>query len=76
MHGMLTMHCVHATADVNTMKLPKDIPDKHVILLSDVLPTAWWANELGDVGKGDIVAIWGAGPGTSPNPCDALLATK
>jgi threonine dehydrogenase-like Zn-dependent dehydrogenase len=49
-------------ADVNTLKLPKDIPDKHVILLSDVLPTAWWANELGDVGKGDIVAIWGAGP--------------
>ena len=36
--------------------------DKKVVLLSDVLPTAWHATELGGVGKGDRVAIWGAGP--------------
>ena len=35
-----------------------------MVLLSDVLPTAWHATELGGVGKGDRVAIWGAGPGT------------
>lgn len=34
-----------------------------VILLSDILPTAWHATEMGQVGKGDVVAIWGAGPG-------------
>ncbi len=37
--------------------------DKKVVLLSDVLPTAWHATELGGVSKGDRVAIWGAGPG-------------
>ena len=45
--------------------------DNKVVLLSDVLPTAWHANELGGVGKGDRVAIWGAGPGMiSPSPAD------
>jgi len=37
--------------------------DKKVLLLSDVLPTAWHSTELGGVSKGDRVAIWGAGPG-------------
>jgi hypothetical protein len=39
------------------------MPDDSVILPSDILPTAWHANELGEVGQGDRVAIWGAGPG-------------
>ncbi len=34
-----------------------------VLFLSDVLPTAWHANMMGEVHEGDIVAIWGAGPG-------------
>lgn len=50
-------------ADVNLLKLPKDAPDDKYILLSDILPTAWNACEMGDVGEGDCVAIWGAGPG-------------
>lgn len=33
------------------------------MLLSDILPTAWHSCELGEVGPGDRVAIWGAGPG-------------
>lgn len=33
------------------------------VLLSDILPTAWHSCELGEVGPGDRVAIWGAGPG-------------
>ena len=37
-----------------------------VVFLSDILPTAWHANELAEVGGGDAVAIWGAGPGTQP----------
>ncbi|KAK9908225.1 hypothetical protein WJX75_004550 [Coccomyxa subellipsoidea] len=49
-------------ADVNLLKIPSNLPDKKVILLSDILPTAWHANELAGVGKGDRVAIWGAGP--------------
>ncbi|EIE21552.1 GroES-like protein [Coccomyxa subellipsoidea C-169] len=49
-------------ADVNLLKVPSHLSDSKVLLLSDILPTAWHANELGGVGKGDRVAIWGAGP--------------
>ncbi len=50
-------------ADVNLLHVPSDLPDEKVLLLSDVLPTAWHATELGSVSQGDRVAIWGAGPG-------------
>jgi hypothetical protein len=33
------------------------------LFLTDILPTAWHGTELSEVGKGDTVAIWGAGPG-------------
>lgn len=49
-------------ADVNCLKVPPELDDEHAILLTDILPTAWHANELGGVGKGDNVAIWGCGP--------------
>ncbi|GBF89541.1 zinc-type alcohol dehydrogenase [Raphidocelis subcapitata] len=49
-------------ADSNCLKLPDDVPDNQAVLLTDILPTAWHANELGEVGAGDVVAIWGAGP--------------
>ena len=56
--------CMHA-ADVNLLKVPDTLSDSKVLLLSDVLPTAWHATELGAVSEGDRVAIWGAGPGMS-----------
>ncbi|KAH7277137.1 hypothetical protein KP509_39G035700 [Ceratopteris richardii] len=49
-------------ADMNLLKVPEDMPDEKLLFLSDILPTAWHANELGEVGPGDNVAIWGAGP--------------
>lgn len=52
-----------AAADVNLLKVPDHLEDLQVILLSDILPTAWHGTEMGQVGKGDVVAIWGAGPG-------------
>ena len=30
-------------ADVNLLKVPADLPDEKLVLLSDVLPTAWCA---------------------------------
>lgn len=54
-------------ADLNCLKVPAELADEQVVLLSDILPTAWHANELGRVGKGDNVAIWGAGPGMCAN---------
>jgi threonine dehydrogenase-like Zn-dependent dehydrogenase len=49
-------------ADNNLVKVPEGLSDEKVIFLSDILPTGWHANELACVGKGDNVAIWGAGP--------------
>lgn len=61
-------------ADVNLLKVPADLSDEKVLLLSDVLSTAWHATELGSVSQGDRVAIWGAGPGE--RPLDLTLMTS
>jgi threonine dehydrogenase-like Zn-dependent dehydrogenase len=44
------------------LKLPDDVPDEKGLYLSDVLATSW--NCVVDTGveKGDVVAVWGAGP--------------
>jgi threonine dehydrogenase-like Zn-dependent dehydrogenase len=48
--------------DVNLLKIPSNVPDEKALYLSDVLATSW--NCVVDTGvqKGDVVAIWGAGP--------------
>ncbi|KAE8442581.1 hypothetical protein EG329_003068 [Mollisiaceae sp. DMI_Dod_QoI] len=48
--------------DVNLLKLPSSVPDEKGLYLSDVICTSW--NCVVDTGveKGDVVAIWGAGP--------------
>ena len=58
--------CCPPAADVNLLKVPEGKRDEVYVFLSDILPTAWHANELGQVGEGDRVAIWGAGPGAPP----------
>jgi len=42
--------------------LPPSIPDEVGLFLSDVIPTAYWGTEMGEVKKDDVVAIWGLGP--------------
>ena len=49
-------------ADVNLLKLPARVPEDAGLLLSDILPTGWHGCELAGVGRGDKVAVWGAGP--------------
>ncbi|GAB5036858.1 Hypothetical protein NocV09_05100270 [Nannochloropsis oceanica] len=52
-------------AEQNLLKVPENHArhtDLDVLLLSDVLGTAWHACEMGEVKEGDTVAIWGAGP--------------
>lgn len=48
--------------DVNLLALPDDVPDERGLYLSDVLATSWHAVADTGVSKGDVVAIWGAGP--------------
>jgi len=48
--------------DVNLLKLPDNVPDEKGLYLSDVLATSWHCVVDTGVQKGDVVAIWGAGP--------------
>lgn len=49
-------------ANVGPMKLPDDITDEQAIVLSDILPTAWYGAELAEVRPGRTVAVFGCGP--------------
>ncbi|PWY79591.1 GroES-like protein [Aspergillus heteromorphus CBS 117.55] len=48
--------------DVNLLPLPDDVPDEKALYLSDVLATSYHCVVDTGVQKGDVVAVWGAGP--------------
>jgi threonine dehydrogenase-like Zn-dependent dehydrogenase len=49
-------------ADVGPLKVPEDLTDDQVLFLSDIFPTGYMGAEMCDIQKGDVVAVWGAGP--------------
>lgn len=49
-------------ADVGPMRIPDDMEDDDVLLLTDVLPTGYQGAEMGGVKEGDTVAVFGCGP--------------
>ncbi|RIU91936.1 zinc-dependent alcohol dehydrogenase [Oceanobacillus picturae] len=51
-------------ADFTSFKVPEssELSDEQVLLLSDVIPTAYWSVENGGVKEGDTVIILGSGP--------------
>ncbi|WP_308916012.1 zinc-dependent alcohol dehydrogenase [Jannaschia sp. LMIT008] len=49
-------------ADTTHMKVPDGMSDEQVLFLTDIFPTGWQAAVNAEVGSGDTVAIWGAGP--------------
>lgn len=49
-------------ADVGAMKIPDDLDDERVLLLTDVAPTGWQAAEQGAIEAGDTVVVFGCGP--------------
>jgi threonine dehydrogenase-like Zn-dependent dehydrogenase len=51
-------------ADWNALILPDDAREKEndYVMLSDILPTGYHGTELAQVGLGESVVIWGAGP--------------
>lgn len=50
-------------ADVNLLKIENDnLTDDQVIVLSEVMCTAWHGCMLGEVSSADNVVIWGCGP--------------
>jgi threonine dehydrogenase-like Zn-dependent dehydrogenase len=44
------------------IKIENGIPDEQVLFLSDIFPTGYMGAEMCDIKRGDIVAVWGAGP--------------
>lgn len=49
-------------ANANLVKLPDAVTDDQAIMLSDIVPTAWFGGRLAEVGDGDTVAVFGCGP--------------
>lgn len=49
-------------ADVNLVKVSSGLKDEQIILLSDILPTAYMAVEMANPQPDDTVAVFGCGP--------------
>jgi threonine dehydrogenase-like Zn-dependent dehydrogenase len=49
-------------ADVGPMKIEDGLPDESVLFLSDIFPTGYMGAEMCDIQRGDVIAVWGAGP--------------
>jgi threonine dehydrogenase-like Zn-dependent dehydrogenase len=49
-------------ADVGPTVIPADMDPDDAVLLTDVVPTAYQACEMGGIKEGDTVVIFGAGP--------------
>jgi threonine dehydrogenase-like Zn-dependent dehydrogenase len=49
-------------ADVGPLKVPENLTDEQVLFLSDIFPTGYMGAEMCDIQRGDVIAVWGAGP--------------
>lgn len=49
-------------ADVNAVKLPDEVSDDDAILLSDIMPTGYFAADMAHIHPGHTVAVLGCGP--------------
>jgi threonine dehydrogenase-like Zn-dependent dehydrogenase len=49
-------------ADVGPIQVDPDLGDEQVLFLSDILPTGYMGAEFCDIGGGDVIAVFGAGP--------------
>lgn len=56
-------YCRVPNADLVLVKAPKEgVSPEKLLGLADVTTTAWHGTELAEVGKGDVVGVWGCGP--------------
>jgi threonine dehydrogenase-like Zn-dependent dehydrogenase len=49
-------------ADVGPLKVPEELTDDQVLFLSDIFPTGYMGAEMCAIERGDVIAVWGAGP--------------
>jgi threonine dehydrogenase-like Zn-dependent dehydrogenase len=48
-------------ADYGAFRVPDEVDDVSALFCSDSGPTGWMGADLGGVGPGDVVAVWGCG---------------
>jgi threonine dehydrogenase-like Zn-dependent dehydrogenase len=48
-------------ADYGAFPVPPEVDDRSALFVSDSVPTGWMGADLGGVGAGDVVAVWGCG---------------
>ncbi|WP_026922222.1 zinc-dependent alcohol dehydrogenase [Glycomyces arizonensis] len=48
-------------ADYGAFRVPDGVDDETALFASDAAPTGWMGADLGGVGEGDVVAVWGCG---------------
>ena len=60
-NGLQAQYARVPWAQHTLIPLPETVSDEQAILLSDILPTAWFGAELAGVRSGDTVAVFGAG---------------
>lgn len=61
-NGMQAEYVRVPFANVGLVKLPDDVGDDDAILLSDIMPTAYFGAKLAEISDGDTVAVFGCGP--------------
>jgi threonine dehydrogenase-like Zn-dependent dehydrogenase len=49
-------------ADVGPLKIDNGFSDEQVLFLSDIFPTGYMGAEMCGIKRGDVIAVWGAGP--------------
>ncbi|TDO47987.1 threonine dehydrogenase-like Zn-dependent dehydrogenase [Kribbella sp. VKM Ac-2527] len=49
-------------ADVGPSPIPDWMDDEDAVLLTDAVATGYFGAQLGDIGEGDVVVVFGAGP--------------
>ncbi|XHF98414.1 hypothetical protein AWENTII_001967 [Aspergillus wentii] len=60
--GNQAEYCRVPNADLTCVRAPEDLDAKKLLGLTHATTTAWHACELGQVGQGDVVGVWGCGP--------------
>lgn len=64
-------------ANVGPLAVPEGLPDEQVLFLSDILPTGYQAVFNAEVGRGSVIAIFGAGPvGLMAAACARMLGVE
>lgn len=61
-HGVQAEYARIPFANVGLLRLPEDVSDNAALLLSDILPTGYFAADLAEIKPGNTVAVFGCGP--------------